>query len=161
MSRLVIRIAVVLLLSAAMLGGWGVRVAALSQEDGCDHMSGSSAAMAGHDDMARADQASAAEDGGVIAAMPSMGGGVEEGAPCCAPADDPSPAPCSTDHGAIPCGTAQACATTSALRASVVQAAAASLPAHAMPVAATAARVTGPVFAPDVPPPRGESPFRS
>ena len=134
MPRLLSRIAVVILLSVATLGGWGARVAAMAQEPGCSHMAGSPAAMAGMD----------------------------ESASCCAPASDGvPPAPCSTEHGAMPCGTAQACATASALRATAATAPEVSMPAHMTPVAAAAGRFTGPVIAPDVPPPRGESPFRS
>ena len=157
MLRLVSRIAVVLLLSVATLGGWGARVAAMAQEPGCSHMAGSAANMGAHDERARAGQASAAKSGGAMDAM----SGMEKGAPCCAPSDGVPPAPCSMEHGAMPCGTVQACTTASALRATAATAPVPALPAHMMPVAAAAARFTGPVIAPDVPPPRGESPFRS
>ena len=158
MPRLFSRIAVVLLLSVATLGGWGARVAAMAQEPGCSHMGGSPAAMAAHDAMAHAGQTSAVRTGGAMDAM----SGMEEGASCCAPASDGNPpAPCSMEHGAMPCGTAQACATASALRATTAAVPVASMPAHMPPVATAAARFTGPVIAPDVPPPRADSPFRS
>lgn len=157
MPRLVFRTAIVVLLSVATLGGWGARVAAMTQEPGCSHMGGSPAAMGARDDMAGAGEALAAQTGGAMDAM----SGVEEGAPGRAPADRAPPAPCSMEHGAMPCGTAPACTTVSALRATAGTPPVAALPADTMPVAAAAAPFKGPVIAVDVPPPRGEPPFRS
>lgn len=158
MLRLVSRIAAVLLLSVVTLGGWSTRFAVIGQEAGCTHTGGSPAAMGAHDGMAPAGQASAAMGGGVMAAMLGMEADAEQEAPCCAPADDIPRAPCSTDHGATPCGTTQACATANAFRPTVGAAPVASLPSHPVPLAAPAARVTEPVLVPDVPPPRASLP---
>lgn len=163
MPRPVFRIAVVLVLSVATLGGWGAGVAAMRQEVGCSHEGGVTASMAGHDAMALAGEASVVEARGAMAALAALAAipGIEQDAPCCAPAEDVPPAPCSDDHGAMPCGTAQACATASALRPTVAAAPVESLAARTTPVSGPATRITGPVFAPDVPPPRGESPIWS
>lgn len=160
-SRPIVRIVVVLFLSVVSLGGWGVRAAGMGREVMCAHDAGSAAGMPAHMDMSRdARMDVATPPDGVTGATSADAAGT----PCCASdqghTEEP-PAPCSTHHGAMPCGAAQLCATTSALRPTASATPATLIPAQVAPAPTLALRVVGPAIAPDVPPPRGRSPFRS
>lgn len=161
MSRPIVRFVVVLFLSVVSLGGWGVRAAGMGDEVMCAHDAGSGADMPPHMDMSR--------DAGMDVASPREGGAEGTsadavGMPCCASDQirtEVPPTPCSTHHGAMPCGAAQLCATTSALRPAASDTPATLMLAQVTPAPTLALRVVGPAIAPDVPPPRGRSPFRS
>ena len=160
-SRPIVRIVVVLFLSVVSLGGWGVRAAGMGREVMCAHDAASTADMPAHMDMSR--------DAGMDVASPPEGVAAATsadaaGTPCCASDQvrpEAPPTPCSTHHGAMPCGFAQLCPTTSALWPAASATPATLMLAQGTPAPTLALRVVGPAIAPDVPPPRGRSPFRS
>jgi hypothetical protein len=154
MRRLSARVAVVLFLSVVTLGGWGARVLGLEAE--CQHMTSAHAGMAQQPDGEMPPMSVDMR----IADVPGAKGASD--AACCASDGQNAPsAPCTDHHGGMPCTGAQLCTAGSAIRSPA--AIAADLTAHtrATPVPAPVTRVVGPVFAPEVPPPRGSSPFWS
>lgn len=155
MRRLSTRLAIVLFLSVATLGSWGGRV--LGLEAACRHEMAVSSGASAHADMGRAD--------GPMAAMSPADGTDDRGTGdvSCCPSEglDAPTMPCTDHHGAMPCTGTQLCAAASALRAPITLVAGLTVQARRAPAAAPAMRVAGPVFAPEVPPPRGVSPFRS
>jgi hypothetical protein len=156
------RFVVALFLSVVSLGGSGARVVGMGGELGCAHDQRSSSGTPAHMEMSQAADMDerAMRDAG--ASGRTSGSGTST--PCCASDQAPTeapPAPCSTHEGAMPCGAVQVCATTAAMRpAAAAMPMTRALP-HGTPVPAPALRVEGPAIAPDVPPPRGESPIWS
>ena len=156
------RFVVALFLSVVSLGSSGARAVGMGGELVCAHDQRSSSGMPAHMDMSQdADMDERAmRDAGASGRTSGSG----TAAPCCASDQAPTeapPAPCSTDHGAMPCGAVQVCATTAAMRPAATGVSATLALAHGTPAPTPALRVEGPAIAPDVPPPRGESPVWS